>query len=85
MRIQTILNRVEKFKPFVVGEASLEAHGDGPARIVQMRPRKNGRVSCSSCGRPGPVYDGLEERRFESMPIWGILVFLAYRMRRVNC
>ena len=30
-------------------------------------------------------YDRLEERRFEFVPIWGILVFLAYRMRRVNC
>jgi transposase len=50
-----------------------------------MRPRKNGRVFCSGCGRPGPAYDRLEERRFEYVPIWGILVFLAYRMRRVNC
>jgi transposase len=85
MRIQTILNRVEKFKPFVVGEASVEEHDDGPALIVRMKPRKNGRVFCSGCGRPGPVYDGLEERRFGYVPIWGILVFLAYRMRRVNC
>ena len=85
MRIQTILNRVEKFKPFVVDEASLEEHDDGPALIVRMKPRKNGRVFCSGCGRPGPAYDRLEERRFEYVPIWGILVFLAYRMRRVNC
>jgi transposase len=85
MRLQTILNRVEKFKPFVVGEASLEEHDDGPALVVQMRPRKNGRIFCSGCGRPGPAYDRLEERRFEYVPIWGVLVFLAYRMRRVNC
>ena len=31
------------------------------------------------------LYDRLEERRFEFVPIWGILVFLAYRMRRVDC
>jgi transposase len=85
MRIQTILNHVEKFKPFVVGESRLEKHDDGPALIVQMEARKNGRVFCSGCGRPGPVYDHLEERRFEYVPIWGILVFLAYRMRRVDC
>ena len=30
-------------------------------------------------------YDRLEERRFEFVPLWGILVFLAYRMRRVDC
>jgi transposase len=85
MRIQTILNRVEKFKPFVVGGASLEEREDGPALVFRMRPRKNGRAFCSGCGRPGPAYDRLEERRFEYVPIWGILVFLAYRMRRVNC
>jgi transposase len=85
MRIQTILNRVEKFKPFVVAGASLEEHKDGPALVFQMRSRKNGRAYCSGCGRPGPAYDRLEQRRFEYVPIWGILVFLAYRMRRVNC
>jgi transposase len=85
MRIQTILNRVEKFKPFVVGGASLEEHDDGPSLVVRMRPRKNGRVFCSGCGRPGPAYDRLAERRFEFVPIWGVLVFLAYRMRRVDC
>jgi transposase len=85
MRIQTILNRVEKFKSFVYGAALLEEGADGPALVVQVRPRKNGRPYCSGCGRPGPAYDRLEERRFEFVPVWGILVFLAYRMRRVNC
>jgi transposase len=85
MRIQTILNRVEKFKSFVYGEASLEADHDGPALVVQMEPRKNSRPFCSGCGRRGPAYDRLEERRFEYVPIWGILVYLAYRMRRVDC
>jgi transposase len=85
MRIQTILNQVEKFKSFVYGEARLEKQEDGLALIVEMESRTNGRVFCSGCGRPGPVYDRLEERRFEFVPIWGILVFLAYRMRRVQC
>jgi transposase len=85
MRIETILNRVENFKPFVVGDARLEELDDGPALVVEMKPRKNGRVFCSRCGLSGPVYDRLEQRRFEFVPLWGILVFLAYRMRRVNC
>ena len=45
-----------------------------------------------TAGRSAPVaagvaaaYDRLEERRFEFVPLWGILVFLAYRMRRVDC
>ena len=85
MRIQTILNRVEKFKSFVYGNARFEDHDDGLALVVQMKPRKNSRAFCSGCGRPGPVYDRLDERRFEFVPLWGILVFLAHRMRRVNC
>jgi transposase len=85
MRIQTILNRVEKFKSFVYGEASLEEADDGPALVFQIEARKNGRPVCSGCGRRGRSYDRLEERRFEFVPLWGILVFFAYRMRRVKC
>jgi len=85
MRIQTILNRVEKFKSFVYGKACLEEQDDGPALVVQIEPRKNNRPFCSGCGQQGRPYDRLEERRFEVVPIWGILVFLVYRMRRVDC
>jgi transposase len=85
MRIQTILNRVEKFKSFVYRGVRLEEQDDGPALIVGVEPRKNNRPVCSGCGGAGPAYDRLEERRFEFVPIWGILVFLAYRMRRVDC
>src|SRR5512142_1768212 len=85
MRIQTILNRVEKFKSFAYREACLEERGDGPALVVRVRPMSNSRPYCSGCGRRGPAYDRLEERRFEFVPLWGIVVYLAYRMRRVNC
>lgn len=85
MRIQTILNRVEKFKSFVYGDASLEEHEGAPALVVEIKPRKNSRPFCSGCGRRGRAYDRLEERRFEFVPLWGMLVFFAYRMRRVDC
>ena len=85
MRIQTILNRVEKFKSFVYADATLEERAGGPALVVRVRPRKNGRPHYSGCGRTGPAYDRLGERRFEFVPLWGVVVFLAYRMRRVNC
>jgi len=85
MRIQTILNRVEKFKSFVYGRVSVEEDKGSPVVVVELQPRKNNRPLCSGCGRPGPVYDRLEERRFEFVPLWGIAVFFAYRMRRVKC
>jgi transposase len=81
MRIQTILNRAEKFKSFIYGEARFEEHDDGPAPVIQIKPRKNSRPFCSGCGRRGRPYDRLEERRFEFVPIWGIFkgVFKAFR------
>jgi transposase len=85
MRIQTVLNRVEKFKSFVYSEAHIEEQAGGPALIVQVLPRKNSPPYCSGCLRRGRPYDHLKERRFEFVPLWGILVFLAYRMRRVDC
>jgi transposase len=85
MRIQTVLNRVEKFKAFVYGRVTLVEDNGNPIVVVELRPRKNSRPLCSACGQPGPVYDRLEERRFEFVPLWGIAVFFAYRMRRVKC
>src|SRR4051812_49543357 len=82
MRIQTILNRVEKFKSFVYGEARLEERDAGPALVVQVLPRKNGRPFCSGCGRLGPAYDRLEERRFEVVPGWGIVGYPPHPVRR---
>src|SRR5262249_20855446 len=85
MRIQTILNRVEKFKSFAYGQARLEERDDGPALVVRVEPRKSSGPLCPGGGRRGPAYDRLEERRFEFVPPRGIVVFLAYRMRRVDC
>jgi hypothetical protein len=74
MRIQTILNRVEKFKSFVYAAAHLQERPDGPALVVRVRPRERSRPQCSGCGRLGPVYDRLEERSFQFVPVWGTAV-----------
>jgi transposase len=85
MRLSTILNRVEKYKSFVYGSGRFEEQADGLALVVPVRARRNSRPECAGCGRRGAVYDRQPERRFESVPLWGIAVFLAYRLRRVNC
>ena len=82
--IQTILNRLEKYKSFVYGRSFLEESADGLALVVALRARRNSRPACSGCGQRGPTYDHLPERRFESVPLWGLLMFFASRMRRVN-
>ena len=85
MRLQTILNRVEKFKSFVYGEAQSRSRPAARPWWSKVLPRKNSLPYCSGCLRRGRPYDQLKERRFEFVPLWGILVFLAYRMRRVDC
>jgi transposase len=87
MQLKTILNRVERYKSFVYGEAKwVDADGGRLAIEIPVRPRKNGRPICSGCRRPAPGYDrSAEPRRFEFVPLWGIAVFFVYRMRRVQC
>jgi transposase len=82
MQLKTILNRVERHKSFVYGEARWTPCGD---LEVDIEPRANGRALCSGCGKPAPGYDRLPVRRFEFVPLWGLAVHLVYAMRRVQC
>lgn len=86
MQIKTILNRVEKHRSFVYGEVTWATTELGDLALeVGLRPRQNSRPTCSGCGRSGPTYDHLPPRRFEFVPLWGIVVFFVYAMRRVDC
>jgi len=85
MRLQTILNRVERHKSFVYGAARWESGSEGQRLVIPVRPRKGSRPICAGCGRRCAGYDRLAARRFEYVPLWGLLVFFEYRMRRVNC
>jgi transposase len=85
MLLKTILNRVEPFKSFVYGKAKWVEDAGRPAIEVAVHARKNGQATCSVCGRRGPGYDRLPERRFEFVPLWGMAVFFVYAMRRVAC
>ncbi len=85
MQIKTILNRVQKFKSFVYGEMKLVEEKGILCLEVEIDPRRNSRPICSGCGRKGAGYDRLEQRRFEFIPFWGIVVFFVYAMRRVDC
>ena len=86
MRLCTILNLLEKYKSFVYGNGRFETDCFGnKSLVIPIRPRKRSRAECSGCGGRGATYDRLKERRFEYVPLWGLLVFFSYRMRRVNC
>lgn len=85
MQLKTILNRTQKFKSFVYGQAKWIDDAQSPTLEIQISARKGARPICSRCGRRASVYDRMAERRFEFIPFWGILVFFVYAMRRVNC
>ena len=85
MRLQTILNRVEKYKSFVYGNGRIETISGVSRLVIPLRARKRSRPICSGCGCGGRTYDRLPVRRFEYVPLWGLLVFFSYRMRRIDC
>ena len=85
MQLKTILNRVQKQRFFVYGEPSLRKEGGQLVLDVPIYPRANSRPVCSGCFKRRSTYDHLDARRFEFVPLWGILVFFLYVMRRVNC
>jgi len=84
VQLKTILNRVQKQPGFVYGKVRLFERGRLELEI-EVEARAHSRPTCAECGRKGPGYDRLPERRFEFVPLWGIGVFLVYAMRRVSC
>lgn len=85
MQLKVILNRVQKFQSFVYTDVKWTEYEHRPAIDVTLKPRKNSQPVCSGCGKKGPGYDCRGRRRFEFVPLWGILVFFVYAMRRVDC
>lgn len=90
MQIKIILNRLEKYRGFVFGKVTLCNEYEGntfghESLVVEIKPRKNSKARCSICQKSCPGYDSLETRLFEYIPLWGFIVFFAYRMRRVSC
>jgi len=84
MQLQTILNRVGKHSSFVYDAVRWtdETHA---ALEVTIRARAGSRPRCSGCGQRRGAYDRLATRRFEFVPLWGLLVYFVYAMRRVDC
>ena len=85
MQLKTILNRIEKHRSFVYDSMQLSDCDGQLVLEVDIVPRANGQPTCSGCGERRPGYDRLPARRFEYVPLWGIIVFFVYAMRRVDC
>ena len=87
LQLKTLLNHVHTFKGFVYRDVRLvQPEGKAVSHIeARIEPRKNSKPLCGSCGAPGPGYDHQRERRFVFVPLWGLLVYLLYVPRRVDC
>ena len=86
MQLKTIRNHVTSYKSFVFGKVTWMEDSVPPAIEVEVLPWKNGLRVCSGCERVCPGYDTMPEpRRFEFVPLWGIMVYFVYQMRRVEC
>ena len=85
MLLRTILNSTLDFKSFVFKKCDLLDSKTKPRLEIEVVPRKGSKGVCSCCNKKAPGYDTLSVRRFEHIPIWGILVFFVYAPRRLNC
>jgi len=85
VRMETVLNHCYRHKSFVYAAVHWEQIGGKEALVVQIVPRKNGLAECSVCEERAPVYDHLDERQFDFVPLWNIQVCFRYTMRRVDC
>lgn len=85
MQLKAILNSIEKHKGFIYCEIEWDEKAPNKTLLISLRPREGSKGFCSSCGKRGRCYDTLKLRRFQFVPLWGILVYFLYAMRRIDC
>jgi len=82
MQLETILNRVQKFKSFVYKSERWTGSSETPELEVEVAERSNGKLVCSGCGCRKPGYDRLPRRHFSGSGAGFGGVAMGYRSRR---
>jgi transposase len=88
MQLKTILTQCQKFKSFVYDQVRF-VDWNGEKHIeVDVLAHRNSKAICSCCERPAPLYDRLNKRRFEFIPLLGLpgiygLPYAACRLHRM--
>jgi transposase len=85
MQLKTLFNFVERHKGFVYDRFELDRDAPRPRLFAHIRHAKRSQGLCSRCDEPGPTYDTLPVRTWETVPLCGIAVFFLYAMRRIRC
>ena len=81
------MNAVQHFPGFVYQDVRLCRHRDGRPRCVEIRVEAQAGIAarCSRCLKPAPCYDRLEQRSWLFIPLWGLVTWFLYAVRRVHC
>lgn len=85
MQLKVILNAIEKHKGFIYSNVRWDKQYKEKQLLIDISFRAGSKGFCSGCGTKGPTYDTLPARLFQFVPLWGILVFFVYAMRRIDC
>jgi len=82
--LKTILRQVHPIKGFVYHSVGWDPLVPEVLR-AEVREREGSRGRCSGCGRKAAGYDRQPQRQWRFVPLWGIVVWLVYAPRRVDC
>jgi transposase len=87
LQLKTLLNHVHSFKGFVYEDVRFVQPAGKITKHITAKivPRKTSKPLCSSCKKPRAGYDHQPERSFVFVPLWGMMVYLLYAPRRVEC
>lgn len=80
MRITTLLRRLLGVSQTVVRRVRF----DGDQLLVDVSPSWR-KPRCGLCGQRAPGYDRPKERRWRDVALGGVVVWLVYHVRRVEC
>lgn len=80
MRITTLLRRLLGVSHTVVRRVRF----DGDQLLVDVSPSWR-KPRCGLCGQRAPGYDRPKERRWRDVALGGVVVWLVYQVRRVEC
>jgi transposase len=87
LQLRTVLNHVHPIKGFVYKDVRMVSSAGTRENHIeaQVVPRKNSKGRCAKCGEAHATYDHQPERSFAFVPLWGLLVYLFYAPRRIDC
>lgn len=82
--VKSLLRKLHPIKGFVYHSVGWDTK-DPKALRAEVREREGSRGRCSGCGRKAPGYDRQPQRKWRFVPLWGIVMWIVYAPRRVDC